>query len=291
MSVVHEVASPGGNRRFVVRLADGAEVESVLYRGDTLCVSSQVGCGVRCPFCASGAGGVARSLSLEELVGQLEVVEALLRAEGGSPIARVTVSGSGEPLHNHIAVRAFVDAMRLRAPASLTTSGAPLARLEQWLAPPPEGPLHNGLTLSVHAGTEPTRARLVPKGPSLAALFEVLGRAVPRTSARRRKKLALAYLCLAGENDGDDEVDAFVARAAPLGLAVHLYAHNPVPTSGHRGVERARYEAIYERMRGRGLVVRMSSRARLEPNGGCGTLVALRPSRVAATGYHGPEEP
>jgi 23S rRNA (adenine2503-C2)-methyltransferase len=60
---------------------------------------------------------------------------------------------------------------------------------------------------------------------------------------------------------------------------VHLYAYNPVPTSAHRGVSRARYEEIYARLTGAGLRVRMSSQARLEHNGGCGTLVALRGSR------------
>jgi 23S rRNA (adenine2503-C2)-methyltransferase len=282
-SIVHEVASEGGNRRFVVRLADGAEVESVLYRGDTLCVSSQVGCGVRCPFCASGAHGVARNLSVDELHAQHTLVASRLAAEGCAPIVRLTVSGSGEPLHNDDAVRAFVGACHPRTPVSVTTSGAPLARLAWWIAPPSDGPFHNGLTISVHAGTETTRARLVPKGPALEPLFALLAREVPRASGRRRKKLALAYLCLEGVNDGDDEIDAFVSRARPLGLTVHLYAHNAVPTSPLRGVTRARYEAIYARMRAAGLAVRMSAQARLEANGGCGTLVALRaPDRLSS---------
>lgn len=272
-TIVDEVAVAGGNRRFVVRLEhDGALVESVLYRGDTLCVSSQVGCGVRCPFCASGAHGVARNLSLEELLAQRTLVEARLER----PLARLTVSGSGEPLHNHEAVSALVERCHLDCPASLTTTGAPLHHLARWLAP--EGPRHNGLTISVHAGTEAVRARMVPKGPALEPLFALLGDAIPKTSGRRRKKIALAYLVIAGENDHDDELDAFAARARPLGLFVHLYAYNPVPTSAHRGVSRERYEALYARLTAAGLRVRMSSQARLEDNGGCGTLVALRGS-------------
>lgn len=274
-SIEREVASPGGNRRFVVRLAaDGAVVESVLYRGETLCVSSQVGCGVRCPFCASGAQGLARNLTLEELMAQRALVEGVI----GKPLSRVTVSGSGEPLHNSDAVRAFVEAVHLESPASLTTTGAPLHRLAQWLAAT-GAPPHNGLTISVHAGTEATRARLVPKGPALGPLFGVLQEAVPQLSGRRRKKIALAYLAIEGDNDHDAELDAFAALAQPLGLFVHLYAYNPVPTSAHRGVSRARYEAMYARLTAAGLRVRMSSRARTEDNGGCGTLVALRGHR------------
>ncbi len=195
-----------------------------------------------------------------------------MREEGGA-LRGVTVSGVGEPLHNHHAVSTFVERCRARGlRVTLTTSGGPLPRLREWLRERP----HDGLTLSVHAGTEPTRARLVPKGPDLASLFALLSEVVPSLSRARRKKTALAYLLLEGANDGDPEVDAFAARAAPLGLPIHLYAHNPVPTSDARGVDRARYEAVYARLRAAGLTVRMSSQARVEPNGGCGTLVALR---------------
>ncbi|MCA9696896.1 MAG: radical SAM protein [Myxococcales bacterium] len=268
-------ASPH-NRRFVISLEDGAAVEAVLYRGDSLCVSSQVGCAVGCPFCASGANGLDRPLHLDELVGQVETVrEALADPEG---ISRITVSGVGEPLHNHEAVAAFVAWCRARSiPASITTSGGPLRRLQEWLDP--EGPPHNGVTLSIHAGREETRAKTVPRGPALDPLFAVLGQALPRLSSSRRRKLALAYLLLAGSNDDDDEIDAFLDRAVPLGLKVHLYRYNPVPTSDQAQIDDLRYQTVFEHMRGRGLDVRRSSQARIEDNGGCGTLVALRRTR------------
>jgi 23S rRNA (adenine2503-C2)-methyltransferase len=260
------------NRRFRVELADGSAVEAVHYRGDTLCISSQVGCGVACPFCASGAQGLMRSLTLDELWGQIEAVQAReLRVE------RVTVSGVGEPLHNHRAVLALIDRCRKeRIGPSLTSSGGPLERLRELLFAP-----HNGLTLSIHAGTEQARARLVPRGPALTPLFQLLAEELPRLSSSRRRKVALAYLTLAGQNDGDDEVDAFIARAVALSVPVHLYAYNPVPTSHEAPVSRERYEAIYQRMRAAGLAVRMSSQARIEANGGCGTLIALRKSSEA----------
>jgi 23S rRNA (adenine2503-C2)-methyltransferase len=264
------------NRRFRVELDDGATVEAVLYRGDSLCISSQVGCAVACPFCASGARGLARGLSDAELWGQIEHVRAR-----GLTVKRVTVSGVGEPLHNHQHVRSFVERCRSeRILPSLTTSGGPLGRLREWLAFP-----HNGLTISVHAGHEQTRRELVPNGPALAPLFALLRDSLPMLTRKRRKKLALAYLTIAGANDTDDEIDAFIARVLPLGLSVHLYAYNPVPTSSHRPLSRTRYEQIYERMRSAGLTVRMSSQARIEANGGCGTLVALRaPSAKTVAG-------
>ena len=262
-----EVGISTFNRRFRVELADGASVEAVHYRGDSLCVSSQVGCAVGCTFCASGAYGLTQPLSAEELWGQLAAVRAL-----GLEVKRVTVSGVGEPLHNHRAVREFV--LRCRSqhiPPSLTTSGGPIERLVEWLELP-----HNGLTLSVHAGTEATRARIVPRGPSLAELEACLAQQLPRQSRSRRKKLALAYLLVRDTNDSADELAAFAQRFARFGLALHLYAYNPVPTSTHQPAERAAYEAAYAQLTAAGLSVRMSSQARVEANGGCGTLVALR---------------
>lgn len=255
------------NRRYRVELDDGNAVEAVHYRGDTLCVSSQVGCGVSCPFCASGAQGLTRSLTLAELTFQLDAI----RAEGLT-VVRTTVSGVGEPLHNLDNVTAFIELCRAQAVGpSVTTSGGPLERLRRLLAAP-----HNGLTISVHAGTEATRARLVPRGPALADLYALLHEELPKQSRSRRKKLALAYLMVHDDNDSDDELEAFIARTLPLGVAVHLYAYNPVPTSQHQPVTRAAYEAAYARMHGAGLRVRMSSQARIEANGGCGTLIALR---------------
>jgi 23S rRNA (adenine2503-C2)-methyltransferase len=255
------------NERFLVRLHDGAQVECVLYRADTLCISSQVGCAVRCPFCASGQRGLARGLELAELIGQVEAIRAR-----GVALARVTVSGVGEPLHNHSAVTAFREwCSRERLGMSLTSSGGPLARLKEWLHAP-----HNGLTLSVHAGTQPVREQLVPNGPPLDPLFEVLAAELPSMTRRRRKKTALAYLLVEGVNDSAAELDAFGARAEPLGLRVHLYAYNPVQGLGFARVSRERYEAAYQQLTAAGLRVMMSSQARIEANGGCGTLVALR---------------
>ncbi len=255
------------NARYLVHLDDDASVEAVRYRGDTLCLSTQVGCAVGCPFCASGANGLQRPLTEEELRFQVEAAE-----EVAGPLERLTLSGVGEPLHAHRATRPFVEWARGRGlPTSLTTSGGPTERLREWLHAP-----HNGLTISCHAGTEATRARLVPRGPALAELFETLAAEHPRMTNKRKKKTALAYLLLAGENDTDAEVDAFLERALPLGFRVHLYGYNPVPTSTHRGPSGATFDRVEERMRAAGARVVRSSRARRRPNGGCGTLVALR---------------
>jgi 23S rRNA (adenine2503-C2)-methyltransferase len=261
------------NRRYVIGLDDGSRVEAVLYRGDSLCVSSQVGCAVGCPFCASGAKGFARNLSLDELEGQVAVVRARV---GHEAVRRITVSGVGEPLHNHRVVAEFAHRSRAGGTAvSITTSGGPLERLREWLSLP-----HNGISLSIHAGTEAIRARTVPRGPALAPLFALLDDEVPKLTRQRRRKLGLGYLLLAGLNDDPTEIDEFLARARPLGLKVYLYRYNPVPTSAQAPTSEAHYQAVFERMVAAGLDVRRSSQARIERNGGCGTLVAQAMLRV-----------
>ena len=262
------------NIRHVISLGDGATVEAVLYRGDTLCISSQVGCVVGCGFCASGDRPFGRNLTPDELHLQLRLVAAR-----GHGIRRTTVSGVGEPLHNQTAVADFATRCKSAGtPTSITTSGGPLPRLRTWLEDPLVK-LHNGVTVSVHAGTEDKRASLLPRAPALAPLFATLAETVPAMSNRRRKKIALAYLLLAGVNDSDAELEAFAHRAAPLGLAVHLYAHNRLPGRPTLRAQRNRFEAAYDRLRAHGLLVRMGSTARIEGNGGCGTLLARHANR------------
>ncbi|MGB1699128.1 MAG: radical SAM protein [Nannocystaceae bacterium] len=260
------------NTKWRVQLEDGSAVEAVLYRRDSLCISSQVGCAVSCPFCASGAHGLGRQLSADELIAQITEVRSL-----GRTVARVTVSGVGEPLHNHANVVRCLEWCRGEGLGmSLTTSGGPLPRLREWLQLP-----HRGLTLSVHAGTEEVRARMVPRAPKLDPLFEVLREEMSMMSGARMRKVALAYLIIEGVNDSEEEMDAFIERVRPLGVKVHVYSHNAVPTSPLHGVSEDRYRALAGRVRAAGLDVRMSSLARTQPNGGCGTLVALRGARAA----------
>lgn len=258
------------NRRFLLGLQDGGRVEAVLYRGDSLCVSAQVGCAVGCPFCASGAQGLDRPLAPDELSGQVRLVQELL-GEQAAKIQRVTVSGVGEPLHNQAAVEAFSHwCVGEELTLSITTSGGPLRHLLAWLTTIP----HRGLTISVHAGTQAVRERMVPKGPALDPLFETLREGLGQIPNARKKKIALAYLVIENINDGDEEVDAFIERVRPLGLKTHLYRYNPVSTSNLTGVSMERYYEIADRIKAQGVQVRRSSQARTRANGGCGTLVA-----------------
>ncbi len=255
------------NTRFAVELDDGAVVEAVVYRHHTLCVSSQVGCAVGCPFCASGSHGLIRNLTLDEMISQVE------QARSFEPsLRRITISGVGEPLHNAAPVEAFLHWCRKqRLAPSLTTSGGNPDKLRHFVDLP-----HNGLTVSVHAGSESLRRKLVPHGPSLASVLDTVESSFPKLSRSRQRRLSLAYLLLDGWNDDPSETQAFAERARRIGASVYLYRLNPVAGSAFQPAREGRYEQVVAAWRNAGLEVRRSSLARTENNGGCGTLVAGR---------------
>ena len=254
------------NDKFVVPLADGAQVEAVYYGSGTLCLSSQVGCAVGCPFCASGADGFRRNLDAAEMLAQL----AVARSRGHHP-ARLTVSGVGEPLHNLAAEAAYVAAAcRQGLPVSLTTTGAPLTRLADALMLE-----HNGLMFSVHAGRSETHRRLVPAGPPFEAFWLALGSLWPRLSRRRRRLVGINYLLLEGANDGEEELAAFLERLRPFPeVTVHLLTCNPVAGSPFHGAGAAIVDAWHGRLVAAGVHARRANRWRRRLEGGCGTLVA-----------------
>lgn len=253
------------NQKILVNLADGLAVEAVWYGSGTLCISSQAGCALGCPFCASGFGGWRRNLSTEELFLQL----AAAREHGVEP-QRVTVSGVGEPLHNPEAVTDFIDRCRRQGlPVSLTTTGSPLPVLRQFLLLP-----HNGLMLSLHAGTAVTHRRLIPRGPDLDDLWALLEGVLPALSRRRRRKIGINYLLLAGHNDSAVEFHALAERLRRLPeLTLHLLTSNPVAGSTFVSPSSAAVDAAHGFLTAQGLNVRRPNRWRTSAEGGCGTLL------------------
>lgn len=267
------------NRILAVRLRDGFTVEAVYYGTGTLCISSQVGCAMGCPFCASGSRGLVRNLAVAELWNQV----AQARREELEP-ARVTVSGIGEPLHNRGAVRTFLlEARTAGIPVSLTTTGQPLGGLAEFLGLP-----HRGLVVSLHGGTAAVHRRLIPRGPDFEGLWKVLEAAWPRLGRRGRRRVGINYLLAPGLNDDPAELDALAARLRPFPeVTVHLLVPNPVPESPLVRPTDAALSAAWERLRARGISVRRANRWRRRARGGCGTLAVRSwdgPGRVAGTG-------
>lgn len=206
-----------------------AAVESVLIPEDgrlTLCVSSQAGCAVGCPFCASGQGGLVRNLGPEEIAGQ--VLWAWQYA--GRRPTHVVFMGMGEPMANFPSVRAAIDLLRGPggfgiAARRLTVSTAGHVPGIRRLAEEPG--LQVGLAVSLHAPDDCLRNRLVPlnRAYPLAELLQ----ACRQYTAATRRRVTFEYVLLRGVNDSLPQARALAGLVRGMLGHVNLIPYNPVP--------------------------------------------------------------
>lgn len=240
-------------------LHDGFAVETVYYGSGTLCISTQAGCRMACPFCASGRAGLKRNLTLQEMQAQVDL-------HTDADVKRITMSGIGEPLDNLEAVTKFISASL--HPVSLTTSVPDTSLLKKLI-----NLHHNGLMLSLHAGTDETHKKLVPKAENLNNIFTALADIWENISGNKKRKIGINYLLFEGVNDSAEEVAAFIERVLPFKeVTVHLLYCNPVEKSIFRSPSVEKYTDVYNKIREAGLNVRRANNWRKEAKGGCGTL-------------------
>ena len=278
---VHVVArhpSPDGSERLVFALHDGARVEGVLlpsHYGDraTLCLSSQVGCAMGCTFCATGTLGLTRHLAAGEIVAQVRTARAELEARGRR-LTHLVFMGMGEPLHNVDAVLAALQVLvdphgqpLARRNITVSTVGLlrPLRRLGEALG----GKLQ--LAISLHAGTDATRRRILPvaRSVTLSMLREAL-LAHPFPSGQ---KLMLEYVLLPGVNDGPEEVDGLRAFTAGLPAVVNIIPFNPFAKAPFRSPTDAEIERFWRALKAAGIANTVRWPRGREAHGACGQLM------------------
>src|ERR1700759_4151774 len=234
------VASVDGTRKWLLRFADGEEVETVHIpeedRG-TLCVSSQVGCTLTCSFCHTGTQRLVRTLASEEIVAQVMIARDAL-GEWPSPqddrqVTNIVLMGMGEPLYNYenvaAALKVIMDPEGLsisRRKITLSTSGVvPMIRRCG-------AELAVNLAVSLHAVRDDIRDRLVPlnrKYP-IAELLEAC-RAYPGASNARR--ITFEYVMLRGVNDSLDDAKLLVKLLKGIPAKINLIPFNPWPGTAY----------------------------------------------------------
>ncbi|MFQ5897098.1 MAG: 23S rRNA (adenine(2503)-C(2))-methyltransferase RlmN [Candidatus Methylomirabilia bacterium] len=200
--VERQSRSRDGSEKFVLRLADGARIHTVLMPDAdrlTLCLSTQVGCGFACAFCMTGSMGLTRNLTAAEIVGQLARVRAALPA--GTRVTHLVYMGMGEPLANYGAtvrsLRLFTDPAAFGySPRRITVSTVGLVLGIQRLA---AEDLNVNLAISLHATTNEVRSRLMPV--NLGWQIEELLAACRRFPLPVRRRITFEYTLLKGVND------------------------------------------------------------------------------------------
>jgi 23S rRNA (adenine2503-C2)-methyltransferase len=292
-----------GATKLLLRTARGHLIETVILRiasGRTsLCVSSQVGCAVRCGFCATGQMGLGINLTRDEILDQVIHANRILRAEGRS-VRNVVFMGMGEPFHNEAAVYQAVEVLLSPqcfdlSPAHIlvSTVGIPDAMVRCATRFP-----RLGMALSLHSARQDQRECLIP----LARRYPLdqLRSAMTRVTAIQQRPLMVEYLMLDGVNDTDDDVTALIAYLQGLPLHINLIPYNAIDAApGLCGTAPERRREFAAALKASGFVVSTRYSLGADIAAACGQLaqrenaVTLIQSRIPAilTPYNESGEP
>src|SRR3954470_22145525 len=279
-------ADRGTTRKTLWRLFDGALVEPVLMRYPervTMCVSSQAGCGMACPFCATGQGGLQRNMSTAEIVDQVVAgARSLARGEvpgGPGRVSHVVFMGMGEPLANYKAVIGAVRRLTDPAPAGLGMSARGVTVSTLGLVPAIEKLASEGLpvtlALSLHAPDDALRDELVPINTRFTVAQALdAARAYAATTGRR---VSIEYALIRDINDQEWRADLLgreLARRGKGWVHVNPIPLNPTPGSKWTASDPRVQDAFVERLRSHGVPVTVRDTRGREIDGACGQLAA-----------------
>ncbi|RQW97810.1 23S rRNA (adenine(2503)-C(2))-methyltransferase RlmN [Micromonospora inaquosa] len=284
LTPVRELAcDDGATRKALWRLHDGALVESVLMGYPdrvTVCISSQAGCGMACPFCATGQGGLTRNLSTAEIVDQA-VYMAGVAASGvvaGSPprLSRVVFMGMGEPLANYNRVIGAIRRLVSPAPEGLGLSQRHITVSTVGLVPAirrlASEDLSVTLALSLHAPDDDLRDELVPVNQRWK-VAEVLDAAWDY-AARTGRRVSIEYAMIKDVNDQPWRADLLGRLLAGKLAHVNLIPLNPTPGSRWDASPKPVEREFVRRLREAGVSTTVRDTRGREIDGACGQLAA-----------------
>jgi 23S rRNA (adenine2503-C2)-methyltransferase len=271
--VVQVQRAVDGTRKYLLRLADGEEIESVLIPDEdrlTACISSQVGCPLACRFCLTGLMGVRRNLTAAEIAGQVLLLQD--RLEGGERISNIVMMGMGEPLLNFPQVERALPILSDEhgasfSPRRITVSTAGHVPGIQKLA---ASDLGVNLAVSLSATTDAVRSRIMPinKRWPIAELLEAC-RAYPLPNRRR---LTFEYVMLDGVNDSKEDASRLARLLRGIRSKINLIPFNPAPDLPDRPSPRHRVEAFQQILYDAGMTATIRESRGWDISAACGML-------------------
>ncbi|CAM2006978.1 23S rRNA (adenine(2503)-C(2))-methyltransferase RlmN [Acanthopleuribacter pedis] len=279
--------SNDGSVKYLYHLPNGAQIESVFMpfkNRNTFCISSQVGCAMGCTFCATGAMGFRKHLSAGEIVGQ--VLHMRLRhpnPRGQTTRFNVVFMGMGEPLHNLNNVMKTVDL--LTDPHGLVLSERDIAVSTSGLVPKIEQMAsykkRPHLMVSIAATNDGNRSSIMPV--NRAYNLEKLLACLERYPLRRRERIMLSYVVIAGVNDRDEDIAALLAMSQRFPSMINLIPMNEHELSpGMQEPEEKRLQRMYQTLLDAGAFATIRRSRGRDVAGACGQLTTQY-ERKAAT--------
>lgn len=260
-----------GTRKYLFELADGNMVESVWMRykhGNSVCISSQVGCRMGCRFCASTLDGLERNLLPSEMLDQ---IYAIIR-HTGERVSNVVVMGSGEPMDNFDNLLQFITLLTDEnglniSQRNVTVSTCGIVPKMRQLA---DRRLQITLAISLHAATDEKRRQLMPVADSyrLDELLEACAYYFERTGRR----ITFEYSLVRDVNDTDEDARQLSALIGGLNCHVNLIPVNPVKERNYVQSERRAVEAFKNKLEKNGINVTIRREMGRDIDGACGQL-------------------
>lgn len=274
LTLVRKQTSKDGTTKFLFKTADGALIESVMMvfdYGNSICVSSQVGCNMGCAFCASGLIKKQRDLTAAEMTAQVMHVQKELDKEG-KRLSHIVVMGTGEPFDNYDNVMNFIQTVnhdRGLAIGSrhitISTSGI-VPKIYEFA----DGHYQYNLAVSLHAPNDELRTRLMPVNKAWP--LEELMKSIQYYTDHNNRRLTFEYILLKGVNDQPEHARQLAKLLKPYLCYVNLIPYNAVDEHGFQSVDRTEAMKFYDILKKEGIAVTIRKEHGGDIDAACGQL-------------------
>jgi len=260
-----------GTKKYLFALGDGNLVESVwmkYHHGNSVCISSQVGCRMGCRFCASAIGGLERGLTPSEMLDQIYAISR----DTGERVSNVVVMGTGEPLDNYDNLLKFITLLTDEnglhiSQRNITVSTCGIVENMKRLA---DENLQITLALSLHGATQEKRRALMP----IAEKYDIdeVIEACKNYFERTGRRITFEYSLVSGINDTEEDAEALCRLVSGLNCHVNLIPVNPVKERDYTESKKENVIRFKERLERRHINVTVRRELGRDIDGACGQL-------------------
>ena len=273
--IKHQVSKIDKTEKFLFEMEDGNTIETVLLRHkdrNTLCVSSQVGCPVKCSFCATGKGGFVRNLTVAEILNQVYTVERRLRKKD-QRITNIVFMGMGEPFANIENLLKAIDILSKengvnisKRKITVSTSGV-VPGIERLL----EDKIPVELAISLHAVTNEKRDELIPMNKRYP--LEDLHSVLLEYQRQTKRRITFEYILINNFNVSENDANMLADFVHDFDHVVNLIPYNPVVENDYERPSDKKIERFYNLLKNvRKVNVTIRGEKGTDIDGACGQL-------------------
>jgi len=260
-----------GTRKYLFELWDGEYVESVFMRyshGNSVCVSSQVGCRMGCSFCASTIDGLVRNLSAGEMLGQIDAI----MKDTGERVSNVVIMGSGEPFDNYDNVIKFMKLLNDENGINISGRNITVSTcgLVDKITDFANEEMTATLAISLHASNDEKRREIMPIA-NRYTIEEIIS-ACKYFFDKTGRRLTFEYSLIAGVNDSEKEANELSSLLRGLNCHVNLIPVNPVKESGYKSPSKEAANAFKNKLEKNHINVTIRREMGRDIDGACGQL-------------------